>query len=418
MEDNHNNKRVSSKTFKIIAIALLIVLFIGSNALSLFLGNKMAFSGISLPGVGGSLAKDFQNINDIDKYKKLFAIRDELYKKYDGQIDDNKLLDGAIKGMTAALDDPYTVYMTKEEASDFMGKMQGNFSGVGIQLDIKDNNLVVVSPIEGSPAEKAGVVKGDIILKVDDKDVTAKEYDKAVAMIRGEKGTKVKLTLSREGKGTFDLTLTRDTISVKSVKGEIIENGIALVSISSFDEHTDKEFIDTLNSLKSKGMKGIILDLRGNPGGYLSTAVNVVSQFIDKSKVIVSTKDKYNNEEKSVSKGGNFINTPLVVLTDEGTASAAEIVSGALKDYKAATLVGTKTFGKGVVQSPIEMNDGTLLKVTISKWYTPNGNNIHKTGIMPDIQVEYPKELQTSPYNRSKDPQFEKALDVIREKLK
>lgn len=418
MENYKKDKSNSSKKFKVLVIILAAVLLIGSNSVSIFLGNKLASEGILLPGIKNSQSDQLLLTGEFEKYRKLFSIREELYKKYDGTIDDSKLLDGAIKGMTNALGDPYTVYMTKEEASDFMSKMQGNFSGVGIQLDVKDNKIVVVTPIEGSPAEKAGILKGDVILKVDDKDVTAEEYDKVITMIRGTKGTNVKLTLTREGKGIFEANLTRDTITVKSVKEEIIQDGIALVSISSFDEHTDQEFLDTLNSLKTNGVKGIILDLRGNPGGYLSTAVNVVSQFIPKDKVIVSTKDKNGSEEKSFSTGGDYIGAPLVVLVDDSTASAAEIVAGALKDYKAATLVGVTTFGKGVVQSPIEMSDGTLLKVTVSKWYTPNGNNIHKAGIEPDVKVEYSKELLSSPYNRSTDPQFAQALELIKEKIK
>ncbi|QLY82267.1 S41 family peptidase [Clostridium intestinale] len=419
---NMNNKFVEvkrkSKFPKILIAVIIALLFLGSNIFFFFLGNRLTLNGLVIPWGRGEISESLKGIDNVEKFKKLFSIRDELYLKYNGEIDEDKLVDGAIKGMTESLGDPYTVYMTKEEAESFNSKMQGNFSGVGIQLDIKDENIVVVTPIEGSPAEKAGILKGDVILKVDGKDVSSKEYDKALAMIRGEKGTDVTLTLYREDKGNFDIKLKRDTITVKSVEGEMLSNGVGYVTISSFDEHTDKEFLDTLNNLKGKGMKGIILDLRGNPGGYMHTAVSVASQFIQKDKVIVATKDKYNQEEHALSQGGSFIGTPLVVLIDNGTASASEIVSGAFKDYKVADLVGTKTFGKGVVQRPLELDDGTLLKVTISKWYTPNGNNIHKSGIEADYEVEYPKELATAKYNRSKDPQFAKALELITEKLK
>lgn len=418
MNNNFHEIKRKSKFPKILIVLIIALLFLGSNVFFFFLGNRLTLSGLVIPWGRGEIDKSLEGIENVDKFKKLFSIRDELYLKYDGEIDEDKLVDGAIKGMTEALGDPYTVYMTKEEAEEFNSKMQGNFSGVGIQLDIKDDKIVVVTPIEGSPAEKAGVQKGDVILKVDNNDVLAKEYDKAVAMIRGEKGTEVTLTLYREDKGNFDVKLKRDTITMKSVKGEIIGSGVAYITISSFDEHTDKEFLDTLTDLRSKGMKGIILDLRGNPGGYMHTAVAVASQFIEKDKVIVSTKDKYNQEEQALSQGGDYINTPMVVLIDGGTASAAEIVSGALKDYKAADLVGTKTFGKGVVQRPLEMEDGTLLKVTVSKWYTPEGNNIHKNGIEADNVVEYPKELAAAQYNRNKDPQFTKALELITDKLK
>lgn len=415
---NMKFKNGNGKSKKIFIAIVVALLFIGSNILFFFLGNRLTINGLVVPWGRGDISSSLKGIKDIDKFQKLFAIRDELYLKYNGEIDEQKLVDGAIKGMTESLGDPYTVYMNKEETEQFNGKMEGNFSGVGVQIDIKDEKIVVVTPIEGSPAEKAGVLKGDAILKVDGKDVSSKEYDKAVSMMRGEQGTEVTLTLFREGKGNFDVKLKRDKIAVKSVEGELLSDGVAYVSISSFDENTDSEFLKTITDLKAKGMKGIILDLRGNPGGYMHTAVGVASQFIPKDKVIVSTKDKYNQEEKALSLGGNFINTPMVVLVDGGTASAAEIVSGAFKDYKVADLVGTKTFGKGVVQRPIEMNDETLLKVTISKWYTPNGNNIHKDGIEANYNVEYPSELAASKYDRNKDPQFNKGLELIKQKLK
>jgi carboxyl-terminal processing protease len=198
----------------------------------------------------------------------------------------------------------------------------------------------------------------------------------------------------------------------------MLENNIGYINVSMFDDNTAKNFSDKLKELKDKGMKVLIVDLRGNPGGLLDQCVDMVSNFVPKGKVIVSTIDKYNNKKEYNSKGGNYANIPMVVLTNEGTASASEIFSGAVRDYKIGTLVGTKTFGKGVVQTIIDTGNGTALKVTISKYYTPNGENIHHIGIKPDVEVAYPDELLKKAYDRSVDPQFTKALQLAREKVK
>ncbi|MFL0269025.1 S41 family peptidase [Candidatus Clostridium radicumherbarum] len=359
-----------------------------------------------------------QQYSDASKFQKLFDVRNLLYKLYDGNIDDNTLVEGAIKGMAASLNDPYTVFMNQKEYENFSSQTEGSYSGVGIQIEVKDNNIVVLSTFEGSPAKKAGVLPGDIIEKVNDTDVNGKEYDKAVTMMKGAKGTDVSITVLRNSKNTYTYKMKRDTIALETVSGEMLAGNIAYIKLSMFDENTGKNFNKKLTELQSQGAKGLILDLRQNPGGLLTTCVEVASNFIPKDKVIVSTIDKNNKKQEYVSQGGSAIGLPLVVLTDGNTASASEIVSGAVRDYKIGTLVGEKTFGKGVVQTLVDTGDGTALKVTMAKYYTPNGENIQKKGIQPDITVKYPENLLSQPYNRSTDPQFNKALEIIKGKLK
>lgn len=407
------------KGFRALAMGVALTLIIG---VSVYAGNRLTAFGIlpitSVSAVQSSLEK----VNDTENFKKVLEVREMLYRWYDGDIDDSKLAEGAIKGMVSSLGDQYTYYMNGKEFSDFKEKSQGNYMGIGIQVAVKDGKIVVISPIQGGPAEKAGIKTGDIILKVNGEPVSGNELDKAVSMMKGTTKENIKLTLYREGKGEFDVDVMRDVIKTVNVKSEMIDGDIGYIEVLAFDEGTAKDFETQLKALEEKGMKGLILDLRGNPGGFMKECVDLVSNFVPKDKVIVSTIDKYGNKEESVSKGGIAQGMPLVVLIDGGTASASEIVAGAIRDYDLGTLVGTTSFGKGIVQVVLDKigqeKDGTALKVTISKYYTPNGENIHKKGIGPDVTVEYSKELKEKTYSRSTDPQFEKALEIIQEKIK
>ena len=400
-------------------VVLVAAILIVTNFAAFFVGTKAA---MAIPGMGVSnkdIAKSLEGINDVSKFKKLFQVRDVLYKLYDGEIDEDALVEGAIKGMTNSLNDPYTVFMNKKEFSDFNEKNEGNYVGVGLQVAAKDEDIVVIAVFADSPAEKAGIKPGDKIKKVADTDVSGKDLEKAVALMKnGKVKEKVDITLDREGKGLYTTEVYRDTIVMQTVAGEMIDGNIGYIQISMFDEHTGDAFTKKLQELKDSGAKGIVLDLRQNPGGLLKECINVVSNFVEKDKIITSTIDKYDKKTPYNSKGGIAIGMPLVVLTDENTASASEIVAGAVRDYKIGTLIGTTTFGKGVVQTVLGMDEGTGLKVTISKYYTPNGENIHKKGIAPDIEVTIPKELQEKGLTRSNDPQFNKALEVIKDKIK
>ena len=415
LKRGEEKSRVSKVWRVVISTAMLLVIGTGC----IFIGNYLATKGVLLTTASQNVSSELKQMKDIDKYSALFQVREALISKFDGEIDDNILLEGAIKGMTSSLEDPYTVFMNKDEFSKFMEQTTGSFMGIGVQVGVKNDQITIISPIEGSPAAAAGLQSGDIIQKVNDIELNGTEIDKAISMISGKEKAEVKLTIARSGDTPFDVKVMRDVIKVESMKGEMINSSVGYIQLTSFmDENITDDFKNKINELKNSGMKGLILDLRGNPGGLLSQAVGVASQFIPQGKIITYTIDKYNNKAESPSIGGIAEEFPLVLLVDGGSASASEVVTGALRDYKAASIIGTTTFGKGIVQQPIRFsNDIGGLKVTVSKYYTPNGENIHKKGISPDYEVEIPKDLFKEKYNRDIDPQFNKALEVITEKL-
>ena len=405
--------------FKWLKIAVIAVLFIGTGIGMFYGGNIAATKGFILTRVPEKVVEDLGKISDSDKYSDLFELRSLLMAKYDGDIDDTVLLEGAMKGMASALGDPYTVYMNSEEYVDFV-ESNNNFYGIGAQIGVRDEKVVIIAPIAGSPAERAGIRAGDVILRVDDYDVTDANSEEVVSRVRGEEGVPVKLTVKR-GQQTLQFDVVREEIQSESVKGEILEDNIGYIQITTFsDEDVSVKFTEKLNELKESGMERLILDLRGNPGGYLDKCVEIASNFIPEGEMITYTIDKYDNKQVSLSQGGEVIGMPLVVLVDRGSASASEVVTGALKDNNVATVVGTTTFGKGIVQQlvPFKESDGDIgaIKVTTSKYYCPNGENIHGKGIEPDITVELSEEALSQEYSRDIDTQFQKALEVIREK--
>lgn len=406
---NKNNNRL---IYIIVGAILVICLCFGS----FYIGNIFATKGLVLASTNSKVSNTFNEFGNIDKYKELFEVRDALIKNYDGKIDDKVALEGAIKGMVNSLGDPYTVYMNKDEFKKFNEQNSGEYMGIGVYVGVKNGKVTVISPIEGSPAEKAGIKSDDIIVAVNGQKVES-DVEKATSLITGKKKEEITLTIQRGKDAHFDIKVMRDTVKTDSVKGEMIEKNIGYIQITSFNANVTNDFKKEIEALKAKGMKGMILDLRGNPGGYLSEAVGVASQFIPKGKLITYTVDKYDNKTEEVSKGGIAEGMPLVVLVDGGSASASEVVTGALRDYKVATIVGTNTFGKGIVQAPVQFNDGSALKVTISKYYTPNGENIHHKGIKPDEVVEFSKEVSSSNYSKDKDNQLKKALEIINKKV-
>ena len=355
----------------------------------------------------------------------MWKVKDELGKVF---LERDKMVDktlqyGAIKGMVAALDDPYTVFLTPEENKSTNETLAGEFGGVGISLGYKDKTLAVMSPLKGTPAEKAGVKAGDLILHITDKennvdeDTTDITLDGAVKLIRGKIGSEVTLKMYREGKSDyFDVVLIRENIVVPNVTLTWKEkNGknIAVVAIAQFSETLFTDWPKTVEEIKNEKENGkfggIVLDLRNNPGGFLQASVLVASDFV-KTGTIVTQKSSDGSEQKyDVQAGrGNFLNDKLVVLINGGSASASEILAGALKDYNRAKLVGVKSFGKGTVQQPEDFSDGSGLHVTIAKWLLPNGVNIHGAGITPDVEVK------TSETDKT-DVQLDKALQVVLE---
>lgn len=411
--ENGNAKNLRRKWI-IRTIAIVLV----TNILTFGIANFVSFQ---LPN--GKVLVSRKTYENILSFEKLYTIKDKIDKYYIGEVDNNKLIEGAAKGMASALKDPYTVFMNQAEFSDFASQTGGTYVGLGLQIGVKDDKIVVVSTFESSPAQKAGILAGDIIETVNGTTVTGQDMEKAVSMMKGKKGEEVKLTVSRETRGAFEVSAVRDEIQMVTVKEEILDKEIGYIQVSLFDEHTADNFEKALKSLSSKGMKSLILDLRENPGGLLDQTVKMTSQFVPKGKNIVYTEDKEKNRKNYDSVGGIAEGLPITILIDGNTASASEILIGAIKDYNIGTLVGEKSFGKGVVQTTFYRDkdgfgDGTALKVTISKYFTPNGQNIHGVGIAPDVEVVYPKELKEKPYDRNSDPQFKKALEIAKGKIK
>lgn len=312
-------------------------------------------------------------------------------------MDPGKMVEGAIYGLVSSLGDPYTVYLSREQNQAEKDSLGGTFEGVGIQLGYKDSKLVVVTPIDGTPAKLAGIRAGDLIARIKDvtknidRDTTGIALPEAVALIRGPKGTRVELTLLRESQPQpVVVNLNRDTILIRSVELQM-HSRVAWLKLTRFGDRTQEEWDVAIASLVSQGssLKGIVLDLRNNPGGYLGSSVYTASEFLSKGKVVVAQRfgDGTSREDK-VTRKGKLLKTPLVVLVNEGSASAAEIMAGALQDHKRAKIVGVKTFGKGSVQQPENLADGSGLHITIAKWLTPSGEWIDKNGIVPDVLVK------------------------------
>src|SRR3989344_4935243 len=327
-------------------------------------------------------------------------------------IDPQKMYYGAIQGMVAALGDPYTVFLPPEQQKSTQEELGGSFEGVGIQLGFnKDKNMVVQAPLSGTPAEKAGVKAGDIILKIDGKDATNLGLPEAVSKIRGKKGTTVTLQLFREGDSKpLDVSLQRDTIVVKSVeqstKNTPQGKKISYIKLSRFGERTFEEWSGAVSDTLSQGVSGVVLDVRNNPGGFLDGAVFIGSEFIDKGDIVMSEDAKGNKQHYAVNRQGKLLKLPMVVLTNKGSASASEIVAGAIQDYKRGKLVGEQSFGKGTIQESEELAGNTGIHITTAKWLTPNGRWIHNIGLTPDIPVEATSEA-------GKDPQLDKALETL-----
>lgn len=331
------------------------------------------------------------------------------------KLDAQKMVYGAISGMLKATGDPYTSFFDPEEKKAFSEDLGGSFEGIGAELSIKDNLLTVIAPLDESPAQKAGLRAGDRILKIDDKIISDMTIDESVSLIRGKKGTEVRLTiLPKEDQNTKEITIVRNTIEVKSVKLEFKDGGIAVIEITKFGENTDKEFNDIVSKVLSTNVKGIILDLRNNPGGLLDKSIKIASKMIPKGKVVVIEEDSFGKKSDFKTLGGDVLSQiPTVVLIDEGSASASEILAGALRDDQKITLVGMKSFGKGSVQELISLGDSSV-KITVAKWLTPNGDYIMEKGINPDIEVK----MTAEDYKDNKDPQLDKAIETLKEKIK
>ncbi len=327
----------------------------------------------------------------LKEYNKLDDVRQTLENYYIEEPKTDEMMTGAIKGMVASIGDPYTYYFTPDEYKDFMERTQGSYAGVGmwVTIDETDNQITIIKTFEGSPAFESGIIAGDKIVKVDDTDVDGSSMDKAVAMMRGKPGTEVRVTILRDGQKK-EYTLKRAVIEIPDLEYRMIDDNIGYIWLYQFDEKSDQNFAAAIDDLKKQGMEGLILDLRGNPGGLLDSCVNIADMLLPEG-LITYREDRLGNRQDYKSKSSH-LNLPLVVLVDENSASASEVLSGAIQDYGVGTIIGKTTYGKGVVQTLKPFQDGSALKFTNSKYFTPKGRDIHKKGVVPDIEVDMTEE--------------------------
>jgi carboxyl-terminal processing protease len=340
----------------------------------------------------------------------------KVQEKYVGRsaLDYKKMVFGAISGMVESLGDPYSVFMTPEDAKKFSEDIKGSFEGVGMEIGMRKEVLTVIAPLEGSPAKKAGLMAGDKILKIDDTITSDLNLDEAVSKIRGPKGSEVRLLIARENwNEAKEFKIIRDVISVPIISNETKKAGekqIAYVHLNQFSENSGAEFRKVANQILSSPAEGIVLDLRGNPGGYLEMAVDIASWFLKSGELVVI--EDYGNGDRNENKSYGYnklAHYPLVILIDQGSASASEILAGALRDNRGVKLVGQKSFGKGSVQKLEELRGGSSLKITVAKWLTPSGHSISEAGLEPDEKIE----LTEEDIQEMRDPQLDKALQMF-----
>lgn len=402
------------------SIAILcILLVIGSSGATLLISSLVQLN------LGDKVLLSLDSYNYYqqleEEYGKVAELKQFIDTNYYKDTKDIAFEDGILKGMFESLKDPYSVYMNEKDFKSFSETTTGEYGGIGLHLWVdKKDYITVVAAMEGTPAERAGILSGDIILRVGDLDVGAKNYDEAVNHMRGEPGTDVTLIIKREGvQELITKKLTREVIKVKSVKTEVLADSVGYLKLNSFDEDCSIEFNEKLSDLKNKGIKALILDLRQNGGGSLYECNEIADTLLGK-QTIVYTQDKKGEKEYYYS-DAKKLNLPLIVLVDGGSASASEILTGAIKDTKSGTIVGEKTFGKGIVQSVIELKDKSAVKLTTSQYFTPNGINIHGKGIEPDVVVKAAVVKDQKPSQKVdpvNDPQLKKAFELAKEKIK
>ncbi len=416
-----DNSRKKGGWFKWVALVFLVlILMFSSFAFGLYITEKdevlkeLANDEVVFLGklIGKySQAKEGALTQDVD-FNLFWDVWNTLEEDYvdRDKINEKELFYGAIRGMVAALGDPYTVYMDPKIAQEFEDDLAGTFEGIGAEIGIRDDTLTIIAPLDDMPAQKAGLKSGDKVYAINDESTAGITIDEAVRKIRGPKGTKVVLTISEDGLEEIkDVEIIRDTIVIKSIKTELRSDNIFVIKITNFNDDTLTLFNNAVMEVLEKNPKGIILDLRNNPGGYLDTAIEISSEWVE-SGIIVTEQFSEDKKTEHLSRGrARLKDYETVILVNQGSASASEIVSGALRDNGEAVIVGEKTFGKGSVQSLREFSDGSSVKITVAKWLTPNGDCINDKGIEPDYEVD----LTVDDYKENKDPQMDKALEIL-----
>lgn len=404
------------KIFRIAALGLLLLVlfFLGFQMGVRYEFRTMAADRESmerlfvLAGEGQVVTADPEQEVDLSLFWGVWRLMNEYYITPE-DLSINEMVYGAIGGMVSAAGDPYTVFMTPEDTDEFEDAMSGTLEGIGAQMDQIHGETVVVAPLKGSPAEEAGLLPRDIVITVDGEDVTGLRLDQVVQKIRGPSGTTVTLGIYREGESDIlDISIRRQSIHIPSVEFEV-KDGIALLTINQFGDTTIQEVRTELRNLKSAQVRGLVMDLRYNGGGYLEGAVELASIFLPEGEVVKVERRNTPPETYEAFGDASFPEIPMAILINGGTASAAEIVAGALQDHKRATIIGTVSFGKGTVQEIIDLPNGAALRVTTAKWLTPSGHDLSETGITPDQEVERTLEQ----YRAGEDPQYDAAVTVL-----
>ena len=401
------------KRYKVYKIIMLVVLVAFITFMLTSIGFYQYFvKGDSLNKYLSFMTSDESNdiTTQLDTYRKI------IDKYYLGEVNEEDLKEGAIKGYIEGLGDPYTEYISKEDMEEYMEDTKGNFVGIGIYMvqDTEEDKIMVLSPIKGSPAEKAGIKSGDYIIEVDGEECKAEDMTAISNKIKGEEGTTVKLKIQRDNE-TLNFEIKRENVTVNPVEGEVLENNIGYIEFSSFDENTAEGFKSKFEKLKNQGIQSLIIDLRNNGGGIVDEALEIAGYIADKDSVLLYEVNKDNEEEVKKSENEPIINMPIVILTNENTASSSEILAGALKDLGKAKIVGTKTYGKGVIQQILSLPDGSGIKITSEKYLTPNKTEINKVGITPDEVVELPDTVKNVlNVERKDDTQLQKAIEMLK----
>lgn len=400
------------KRFKVYKIIMLVVIV----AFVTFLCTSIGMYQLFINSSTAKLAMFAKNSDNKDIESALNRYKAIIDKYYLGEIDEKKLEEGAIKGYVEGLGDPYTEYISKDDMKDYLDDTMGNFVGIGIYMvkNTEANKVQILAPIKNSPAEKAGILPGDLIVSVDGTTYTAEEMSTVSSKIKGESGTTVKIEILR-GTESKTIELKRESIKVNPVDGKVLSNQIGYIEFSSFDEGTAKDFREKYEELQKQGIKSLIIDLRNNGGGIVDEALEIADYIADKGSNLLYEVDKNNNEEIEKSENDPIINMPIVILTNENTASSSEILAGALKDLGKAKTCGTKTYGKGVIQQVLTLPDGSGIKITSEKYLTPNKTEINKIGIMPDEEVKLPDTVKNVLSVEEKDDtQLQKAIEMLK----
>ena len=401
------NKKSAYKVYKTVMIIII-------TAFITFLATSAGIYAYIQKGDGKLLLLNTSETQDIET--ELSKYRSIIDKHYLGEVNDEDLLEGAIRGYIDGLGDPYTEYISKEEMQEYMEDTLGNYVGIGIYMikDEKTNRVKVLSPIKNSPAETAGIQPGDLIIAVNGKEYTGDEMTQMSNDIKGEEGTEVTLTILRNNE-SLEIKVKREKIKVNPVESKVLENNIGYIAFTSFDETTAEDFKSKFEELQKQNIKSLIIDLRNNGGGLVDQAVDIAGYVLDKDSVVLYEVDKNGNEVVEKTTTAPIIDMPIIILTNENTASSSEILAGALKDHNKAKIVGTKTYGKGVIQQVLTLPDGSGLKITSEEYLTPNKTKINKVGIEPDEKVELPDTVENVLTVEEKDDtQLQKAIEMAK----